>query len=81
MRRYDDAERHFDCAFRLNRNLKSELWLTHTLYDRAGMLRQRGRAADRREALELARRASTDASRLGLPDLARRALELVDQLR
>jgi DNA-binding SARP family transcriptional activator/tetratricopeptide (TPR) repeat protein len=57
LRRFADAERHFDDALRMNTRMGAKPWVAHTEHDYAHMLAARDQPGDRRRALELTARA------------------------
>jgi tetratricopeptide (TPR) repeat protein len=57
MRRWDDAERHFEGALELNARVGARPWVAHTSADHGRMLLARARAEDRPRALEMLERA------------------------
>jgi DNA-binding SARP family transcriptional activator/tetratricopeptide (TPR) repeat protein len=68
--RYDDAAQHFEDALKMNAQIRSPLWITHTQHDYARMLLLRNRAGDRDKALELLTAALSTAEQLSLKALA-----------
>jgi tetratricopeptide (TPR) repeat protein len=75
--RFDDAERHFDQALRINARIRSPLWVGHTQRDYALMLLRRDRPGDRARAGALLDEALSTARELGLHAVARKAELLV----
>jgi DNA-binding NarL/FixJ family response regulator len=66
MRRWQDAESHFDEAVYLNARLGAHLPLAHTQCDYAAMLLTRGSAGDQKRATALLHSSNDTARRLGL---------------
>ena len=73
MRRWNDAERHFEAALDLNQRIGAKPWLAHTLEDYARMLLTSGQP---RRARELAIRAVAGYRELGMDHHAARAQSL-----
>ena len=73
MRRWNDAEDHFQAALALNGRIGAKPWLAHTLEDYARMLVTRGEA---RRARALAARAVAGYRELGMDTHAARAQSL-----
>ncbi len=76
LRRFDDAEAHFEAAMAANRRIRATVWLAHTQCEFASMLLTRGARADRAKARELIANARQSAEALDLVGLKRK-LELV----
>jgi len=53
MKRWDDAQRHFEEALATNERIGAPGWLAHTQEDYARMLLERGASGDREKALKL----------------------------
>jgi DNA-binding NarL/FixJ family response regulator len=70
MRRWDDAEQHFQEALAMNARMGARPWLAHTQHDYAAMLLARGQPEDRTQAMTLLEEALATACELGM-----RALE------
>ncbi|MEA2493963.1 MAG: hypothetical protein QOJ29_1874, partial [Thermoleophilaceae bacterium] len=68
--RYDDAERHFEQAIKMNTQIRSPFWTAHTQHDYARMVLLRSRVGDRDRALQLLAQALATAEQLGLKALA-----------
>jgi len=66
LRRFDDAERHFDTAMETERRMGARPWLAHTQHDYAEMLLARNEPGDREQALELASEALEAYRSLGM---------------
>jgi predicted ATPase/DNA-binding SARP family transcriptional activator len=76
MSRYDNAERHFEQALKMNAQIRSPLLVAHTQHDYAHMLFTRGRSRDNDKALLLLEQALATAEELGLKALADKARPL-----
>jgi tetratricopeptide (TPR) repeat protein len=68
--RYEDAERHFEQALKMNTQIRSPFWTAHTQHDYARMVLLRSRVGDRDRALQLLAQALATAEQLGLKALA-----------
>jgi tetratricopeptide (TPR) repeat protein len=68
--RYEDAARHFKQALKMNAQIRSPLWISHTQHDYASMLLLRDDPGDNDKALQLLTEALTTAEALGLTALA-----------
>jgi tetratricopeptide (TPR) repeat protein len=75
-RDWDAAEQHFEAAVQAHRRLAAKPFLARTYAEHAGMLIQRGQAADRDRASELLDRATTIASAVGMEQLDERMAAL-----
>jgi DNA-binding CsgD family transcriptional regulator len=73
---WDRAEEHFHAALALNTRLGARTWLAHTAYWYARMLLDRNAGDDRSHARGQLGLALGLAQTIGLPGLARRAVEL-----
>jgi class 3 adenylate cyclase len=80
LRRWDEAERHFEEALETNRRMGARPWVAHTLLDQAAMLIERSGSGDRERALAALAPALETANGLGLAGLAGRAGELFRRL-
>ena len=80
MERWDDAEKHYDEALRLNDQWGYRLHVTRTQYAWADMLLRRGRPGDRQQASELLDDAYATTTELGLVRLERLVTDLRGQL-
>jgi len=69
---WDAAERHFEAAAALNRQLGARTWLAHTHFEHARAIRARGRASESARADLLVAEASALAEGCGLSGLVRR---------
>jgi tetratricopeptide (TPR) repeat protein len=78
MERWDDAERHFENALKMNGRIGARPWLAHTQEDHARMLLARRAPGDEERALALLADARSNYRNLGMSTLAERA-SLVDQ--
>jgi DNA-binding CsgD family transcriptional regulator len=76
MRRWADAERHFEAALEMNGRQRALPWLAHTRYQYAAMLLERGRPEDRDRAAVLVEEALATSRELGMQALAERAASL-----
>ncbi|HZQ38231.1 MAG TPA: LuxR C-terminal-related transcriptional regulator, partial [Dehalococcoidia bacterium] len=81
MRRWDDAERHFEAALAMNARIGALPWLAITRYNYAAMLHTRGDPGDHEHAQALLAQACATADELGMATLARRGAALAEQLR
>jgi DNA-binding CsgD family transcriptional regulator len=79
--RTEAALEHFAIAVTVNTRLGARPFVVLARLDWAGTLHARGRRADQAEALLLARQAAGEARRLDMPGPARRAEQLVGELR
>jgi len=68
---WDRAERHFDCATTLNREMQAMTWVAHTKYEYARMTRLRN-PSDRAKAARLLAEADELASAIGMTALHNR---------
>src|SRR5262249_27560080 len=73
MRRWTDAERHFEDALRLNTRLRSRPWIARTQQEYAAMLAARDAPGDRLRARALAEEALVTARELGMLAIGARA--------
>jgi DNA-binding CsgD family transcriptional regulator len=76
MKRWTDAERHFDAALEMNARQGAQPWLAHTREAYAKMLLARGGAEDRDRAAALLDGALDIARAIGMHALAERARAL-----
>jgi DNA-binding SARP family transcriptional activator len=67
---YENAERHFKQALKMNSQIRSPLWIAHTQHDYGHMLLLRNCAGDRDDALGLLTAALAAAEKLRLKALA-----------
>jgi class 3 adenylate cyclase/tetratricopeptide (TPR) repeat protein len=74
--RYEDAERHFQDALRMNVALEAPLLVAETRMRYAAMLAERDRPGDRERALELVADALDAAQELGMSVLVERCFDL-----
>ena len=73
LRRFDDAERHFDVAIETERKMRAPPWLAHAQHDFATMLLARSGTADLERAHTLNAEALAGYRALGMDSWARRA--------
>jgi DNA-binding SARP family transcriptional activator len=76
LRRFDEAERHFNVAIETERRMRARPWLAHAQHDLAAMLLGRGAADDRERAHALLDEAAATYRELGMPTWAARATAL-----
>jgi tetratricopeptide (TPR) repeat protein len=72
MRRWDEAERHFDDALTMNQRMGARPWLAHTQYQYARMLLSRDQPGDSEKAEALIKDALATARELGMVALEQR---------
>ena len=72
LRRFDDAERHFDVAIEIERRMGACPWLAHAQHDLGAMLLARGASGDSERALALLEDALATYSELGMDAWATR---------
>jgi tetratricopeptide (TPR) repeat protein len=72
LRRWDEAERHFEDALAMNAPTEAPPWLAHTQHQYAAMLLMRNRPGDRERAVEMFEAALAAARGLGMNELAER---------
>jgi tetratricopeptide (TPR) repeat protein len=77
LQRFDEAERHFQDAFRVNESMGARPWTARSQKEYAGMLAARDGPGDKKGAASLATTALKAAERLGMPALATEARELL----
>jgi len=80
MRRWEDAERHFEAALRLNARLCARPWLARTEQEYAAMLIARDHPGDGARARELAEAALASAGVLGMTSIAMRSERVLARL-
>jgi hypothetical protein len=73
MRRFDDAERHFEAALAMNERMGARPWVAHTRHGLATTLLDRGEAGDRDKALDMLRLALGAYRALGMESWAEKA--------
>jgi DNA-binding NarL/FixJ family response regulator len=73
MRRWPDAERHFEAALEMNARQGARPWLAHTQYRYAAMLLDRKGTDDRERAIALLEGATAIGRELGMAALVERA--------
>jgi tetratricopeptide (TPR) repeat protein len=76
LRRFDDAQRHFDLAIEIERRMRARPWLAQAQHDMAAMLLARGGRGDARQARALLDEAVTTYRALGMATWAARASAL-----
>jgi DNA-binding CsgD family transcriptional regulator len=76
MKRWPDAERHFEAALAMNARQGGRPWLAHTQHQYAGMLLARSANGDRDRAVALLDDALAIAREIGMAALAERAAAL-----
>ena len=76
LRRFDEAERHFAAALRMNRRMRARPWVAHTQHDLAAMLLARGSTGDAKRAQSLLAEAASCYAALGMQSWADRARAL-----
>jgi tetratricopeptide (TPR) repeat protein len=79
MRRWEDAERHFEDALRMNTQLGDKPWLAQTRAQYAAMLVARGAPGDAARALELLQLALNAAQEMGMKNVVEDCLALKAQ--
>jgi DNA-binding SARP family transcriptional activator len=70
LRRFDDAERHFEAALEMNERMGAHPWVAHTKHDYARVLLARGAEGDETRAVQLLRAALATARELAMEPLA-----------
>jgi DNA-binding CsgD family transcriptional regulator len=80
MRRWSEAEKHFEAALAMNERTGAKPSLAHTLFDYAGMLSKRGEANDRAKTIGLLQQASALSGELNMRALAERIAALQQRL-
>jgi DNA-binding NarL/FixJ family response regulator len=79
MKRWPDAERHFEAALAMNARQSGRPWLAHTQHQYAAMLLARNAAGDRERAITLLDEAVAAAREIGMAVLEARAAALRDE--
>jgi DNA-binding CsgD family transcriptional regulator len=79
MRRWADAERHFEAGLEMNARQGARPWLAHTQHQYARMLLSRNAIGDRERAIALLDDALTGAQEIGMVALAARAAALREE--
>jgi len=74
MKRWEEAERHFEDALEMNARMGARPWVAWTQQQYADMLLRRGAPGDRERALRLATEALASAQELGMKPLVEKAL-------
>jgi DNA-binding CsgD family transcriptional regulator len=80
MKRWADAERHFQSALATNHRQGGRPWVAHTRLEYASMLRTRNGSGDRERAIALAAEALALAREIGMQALVARAVALGEEL-
>jgi hypothetical protein len=81
LRRFDDAQLHFDTAVEKEQTMGARPWLAHTQQDYARMLLARSETDDRDRALALIAHALATYRELGMESWAENASKLERGLR
>jgi DNA-binding NarL/FixJ family response regulator len=76
MKRWPEAERHFETGLAMNARQRARPWLAHTQHQYAAMLLARDGAGDRERAIALLDEALAAAREIGMAVLAERAAAL-----
>jgi class 3 adenylate cyclase len=76
MKRWDDAERHFNDALAFDGKMKARPWVVHSQYNYAKMLIARDAPGDKPRALALLQEALATAQELGMAKIIERGLAL-----
>ncbi|HSF47999.1 MAG TPA: BREX system ATP-binding domain-containing protein [Burkholderiales bacterium] len=79
MKRWEDAERHFEAALEMNARQGARLWLAHTQYQYALMLIARRHPGDREQAESLWQEALATSREVGMRALEQRITVLQQQ--
>ena len=79
MKRWPDAERHFEAGLAMNARQHARPWLAHTQHQYAAMLLARNGAGDRERAIALLDEALAAAREIGMAALAERAAALREE--
>jgi len=79
LRRFDDAERHFEDAIAMNRKLRAPTWVAEAQFAYARMLLARAAPGDRERAVKLLQLALDVAQRTGMKKLVADCLALQAQ--
>ena len=80
LRRWDEAERHFEAALAINEKQGGAPWAAHTRHAHAAMLLDRGQPGDRERAASMNAAAAVAANHLGMQGLAARCAALAQRL-
>jgi len=80
MRRWPEAERHFEAALEMNARQGARPWLAHTQHQYAAMLLARKRSEDRERAASLLEEALATSGALRMQTLAERAAALREEI-
>src|SRR3990170_2444716 len=76
MERWEDAEKHFEDALKMNARMGARPFVAHTQHQYANMLLRRDAPGDREKALELVTEALDAAQEMGMKALVEKALAL-----
>jgi hypothetical protein len=79
MKRWPDAERHFEAGLAMNARQRARPWLAHTQHQYAAMLLARNGAGDRERAIALLDEALAAAEEIGMAALEKRAAGLREE--
>ena len=79
MKRWPEAERHFEAALAMNARQGGRPWLAHTQHQYAAMLLARNANGDRERAMALLDEALAAAREIGMAALAERAAALREE--
>ena len=79
MRRWEDAERHFEDALRTNAQIRDKPWLAQTRAQYGAVLLARGAPGDRARALELSQLALDAAQEMGMKKVVEECVALKAQ--
>jgi DNA-binding NarL/FixJ family response regulator len=79
MKRWPDAERHFEAGLAMNARQHARPWLAHTQHQYAAMLLARDAGGDRERAASLLDEALAAAREIGMAALAERAAALREE--
>jgi tetratricopeptide (TPR) repeat protein len=80
LRRFEDAERHFDAALEMNECMGAYPWVAHTQHDYARVLLARRAKGDETKAVQLLGAALAIARKLGMEPLAGTVSALLTEL-
>jgi tetratricopeptide (TPR) repeat protein len=80
LRRFEDAEHHFEDALAMNERMGARPWLAHTQLDYARMLLAGGGPSERQHAQELLDQALATYRELGMKSYAARAATLAHEI-
>jgi len=80
MKRWSDAERHFQDALEMNARMGARVWVAHTQHDYATMFVARGQPGDGKQALALLEAALATSRELGMRGLEERGAALMREV-